>query len=166
VAQLVDRIVLTDTYSWMTPVEGVPGRWQHNSARRGDSISVSAEEAKRGEALGGLGDSADLAVTAAAAAEPATAPDEQLQGYTVEELIAYVGERPSEAERVRALEAAREKPRKTVAEAMERVIRARDEELARRAEEDEAARAADAEAAARAAATGAPTVPAGAPRLP
>lgn len=156
-AELVERIVLTDAYSWMTPVAGVPGRWQHNSARRGATVHVSAEEAKRGEELGGLGSLSDLAVVEAAAGEPGSAPDEQLGAYNAEELIAYVGEHPSEAERVRDLEAARERPRKTVAEAIERVIRARDEELERRAADAEVARAA---------AGGAPRVPSGAPSLP
>jgi hypothetical protein len=56
VADNVKRVVTADVYAWMTPVEGVPGRWQHNTAARGESIEVSSDEAKRGEGLGFLED--------------------------------------------------------------------------------------------------------------
>lgn len=57
-ADSVKRVVTADVYSWMTPVEGVPGRHTHNSAARGDEIEVSAKEAERGEGLGLLRDPA------------------------------------------------------------------------------------------------------------
>lgn len=44
--------VTADVYAWMTPVDGVPGRYHHNVAARGDEVDVTAEEAKRGEGLG------------------------------------------------------------------------------------------------------------------
>lgn len=55
-ASSVKRVVTADVYAWMTPVEGVPGRYHHNTAARGEEIQVSAEEAKRGEGLGLLED--------------------------------------------------------------------------------------------------------------
>lgn len=55
-ADVSRRVVGTDVYSWMTPIEGRPGQYQHNTAVRGDVIDVSAEEAERGEGLGVLAD--------------------------------------------------------------------------------------------------------------
>lgn len=52
----VKRVVTADVYAWMTSVEGVPGRFQHNTASRGDTVEVSEAEAKRGEGLGALED--------------------------------------------------------------------------------------------------------------
>lgn len=48
------RVTGTDLYSWMTPIEGRPGQWQHNTAARGAVIEVSAAEAERGDGLGVL----------------------------------------------------------------------------------------------------------------
>jgi hypothetical protein len=66
------RVVTADRYAWMTPVEGVPGRFQHNVAAHGDQIAVSAEEAKRGDDLGLLAKprKAEPVATARAAEEP------------------------------------------------------------------------------------------------
>lgn len=57
-ADSVKRVVTADVYAWMTPIEGVPGRWHHNAAARGEEIEVSRAEAERGEGLGLLRDPA------------------------------------------------------------------------------------------------------------
>lgn len=163
--QLVERVVVTDIYTWMTPLAGRTVG-QHNVAHRGDTIKVTPEEAERGEKLGGLGTEADAVAAAARSSEPATWGDDQVNSASVDELVAYLGQHPSEAERIRTLEAERRRPRKTIAEATERVIAARDEAIADAAARREDAAAADAEEAARrdevarASAGGAPTVPA------
>lgn len=72
-AENVKRVVTADVYAWMTPIEGVPGRYHHNTAARGEEIEVSAAEAKRGEGLGFL---ADGDAVKAAAQESAQAEQE------------------------------------------------------------------------------------------
>lgn len=127
--------VLFDAYNWQTPREGQPGKFHHNRALRGDVIDVSDDEAARGLALGALSASAlDSAKAETESGEPRAWGDEQLRGANADDLIAYVGQRPSEAERVQELENKRSRPRKTVLEAIERIIDARDVELERLAD--------------------------------
>ena len=62
------------TFAWTTPVEGVPGRWQHNVALAGEEVDLPDAEAKRGDALGVFVDqaaarAAEAAATTAAEAE-------------------------------------------------------------------------------------------------
>lgn len=72
-ASSVKRVVTADVYAWMTPIEGVPGRYHHNIAARGEEIEVSDDEAKRGEGLGLLAaPGSDEAEHAEAAAEGET----------------------------------------------------------------------------------------------
>lgn len=131
--------VVADAYNWMTPVPGVPGRWQHNTARRGDQLDLDQAEADRGLALNALStDAAAVAAAEAAAVEPAMWSDEQLGDATVDQLVAYMGQRPSEAERVLALEETRERPRKGVMDAAGRISAERDAALADLAEAREA----------------------------
>lgn len=152
--------VIADRHMWMTPIEGMPGRFQHNTAFRGDQIDVSDAEAKRGLDLGVLSTEAgDLVAAGARASEPRPWGDEQLAGANADDIVVYIGQRPSEAERVLDAEQARSRPRKTVLEAAERVIDARDAELERLAVlQEEEARAREDEARARAG--GAPAIPA------
>lgn len=127
----VKRTVLVDTYAYMTPVgDERLGRFLHNIARRGETIEISTEEAARGESLDALGTEAQAAAAAFAAAEPGVASDEELRGKNVDELSAYLGQHPSEAERIAALEDARDRPRGSILKAVERVITTRDEALA------------------------------------
>lgn len=67
------RVTGVDVYNWTTPAEGRPGERQFHTARRGDVIEVTAEEAKRGEELGALGAEDDEAgtITTASSAAPA-----------------------------------------------------------------------------------------------
>lgn len=152
--------VIADRHMWMTPLEGLPGRFQHNTAFRGDLIDVTDAEAKRGLELGVLSKEAgDLVEASARSSEPRPWGNEQLAGANVDDIVAYVGQRPSEAERVLDAENARSRPRKGVLEAVERVIDARDAELERLAvlqEDEQLAR----EEEARARAGGAPAIPA------
>lgn len=149
--------VVADYHSWMTPAKHLsPGRMQHNTARRGEVIDVDEDEAARGVAIGSLSASeGDLVKAEAEAGELRAWGDEQLRGANRDELIAYMGQRPSEVERVRELEEKRSSPRKTVLEAAERIAEARDAELER-----QAAATADEAAVAAAVAGGAPRIPA------
>lgn len=79
-ADSVKRVVTADVYAWMTPVEGVPGRWHHNAAARGDEIEVSAEEAKRGEGLGLLQKPAPAQAEGAPASSDDTRPADPVVG--------------------------------------------------------------------------------------
>lgn len=134
---LVDRVVLVDSYGWSTPIPGrVDGRRDYHVARRGDVISVSAAEAARGDALGGLAEvtvardgsideAARAAVDAAAQASvtPSAEPDERLKAMNMAELTAYMGQNPFEVERVLALEEQRgAKSRKGIVEAGQRIL--------------------------------------------
>jgi hypothetical protein len=102
------RVVTADRYAWMTPIEGVPGRYQHNVAARGDEIAVSAEEAKRGEDLGLLAQPGAAEPAGASASEPkAMAAGDDPADFKVEEVQAYLaGADDAEKERVLAAEAA------------------------------------------------------------
>lgn len=75
---MATRTVLCDTYAWMTPIEGQPGKYQHNTAAKGDEIDVSDEEAARGDAMvvssGGVSFSALGSADDLAAVEAAFAP--------------------------------------------------------------------------------------------
>lgn len=164
--KLVKRTVMVDAYSWMTRDPDRPlDPPQHNTAVRGELIEVSPDEAKRGERLGGLGSPEEAAQAALLASEPGSAPDEELRGMNIEQLTAYLGQHPSEAERISDLEATRPKGkvRSTITDLVERTIEARDvaveEQLARQQAEENAAAAA---------AAGAPRVPgtSGVPALP
>lgn len=161
--QLVERTVITDIYSWMVPGDRGGDPYIHNTAHRGDTISVTAAEAKRGEELGGLGTPQDLAVAdvdRAGLAAVGNVADEQLRGYKAEELLAYLQQNPADAARVTALEQERgSKARKTVLEMADRVA----EEYAKATDAAAEARAAQAEEAALAAGGGAPTVPGAGP---
>lgn len=143
--ELVERTVVTDIYTWMTPI---PGRLvgQHNVAYRGDVIKISLDEAIRGGRAGGLGTGADAAAAAARSSEPPAWGDDQVNSASAVDIIAYLGQHPSEAERIRDLEAGRRRPRSSVAEAVERIIAARDEAIADAAARHADAAAADAEA--------------------
>lgn len=129
--------VIADYHSWMTPIPGrIDGRQQHNTAKRGDRITVTDEEANRGIDLGTLSvDPVDLVTVEAEALEPVSWEDPQLRSANVAELIAYMAQRPSEAERVLELEQAQSRPRKGVLEAGERIVEARDAELQRLADQ-------------------------------
>lgn len=90
-AENVKRVVVGDVYSWMTPIEGVPGRWHHNTAGRGEEIEVSAAEAKRGEGLGFLADPDDV---------PEVDPDDEgLAIVVTSDGVEHVGELPAAAAR-------------------------------------------------------------------
>lgn len=153
-ADMVERYVLVDIYAWTTPLPRFDGRTQHNVAHRGDIVRVTAEEAARGEGMDppALGTSLEAVTAGSTAVEPGSAVDEELRGMNVEDLVSYLGAHPSEAERIGELEAQRDRPRKGVTEAVDRVTVARDEALA--------ARAAELEANATPAGPGAPTLPA------
>lgn len=129
--ELVERTVIWDLYAWMTPAEGIRDRLQHNVATRGETISVSPAEARRGEELGALGTEEQAILADAAAQEPGVQPDEVVRGMTAPELVAYVGQHPTEAEHLRELEEERPegKQRSTVLDAIDRVIDERDAEL-------------------------------------
>jgi hypothetical protein len=100
------RVVTADRYAWMTPIEGLPGRYQHNVAARGDEIAVSAEEAKRGEELGLLAKPGATEPAAAATPRAMAAGDDPAE-FKVEEVQAYLaGAGDAEKERVLAAEAA------------------------------------------------------------
>lgn len=146
--QLVKRTVLFDTYNWMTLDSLIPGRTQHNTARRGEVIDVTEAEAVRGERLGALGSEADLATTRAAGS-PGSFPDEQLRGLKADELVGYLAQHPLEADRLEALENERPegKRRKTVLDAIGATREALEMQRAQ------------AELAGEPAAAGAPTIP-------
>lgn len=123
------RTVLFDTYCWMTPLAGQPGRYQHNTAERGTDIEVSSEEAARGEGLGALGTrdqfEAQEAVKTSGVMGGAAAftpqPDEAIEAMTVAQVHAYLNSVPSEqrddeVRRVVELEELRDKPRSSVLE--------------------------------------------------
>lgn len=122
---MAQRTVLSDVYSWMTPVPGVPGRWQHNTATRGDVIDVTDEEAKRGDGLGHLGGGDDLALadaTRAAGSEQVSGLDDAvLGGFTVDQLVAHLQSYPADVDRVRGLEERRDRPRKGVMDVLEAI---------------------------------------------
>lgn len=148
--------VLADAYSWSTPIEGRPDRRDYHTARKGDRIELSDEEAARGLALaaegnGGLSlEAADVEAAVAASTEPPSWSDEQLDSASRDDTVAYLAQHPSEAGRIAAREASREdrklKVRKTILEAAERTQAAYDDEveaaaLARADAEDEEQRA-------------------------
>jgi hypothetical protein len=104
-ADNVTRVVTADVYAWMTPVEGVPGRFHHNTAVRGQVVELSAEEAQRGDALellvdpdavrSAAEDATDAADEAARAAEEArTAEEREAESRSL--LDAAGGEVPTE----------------------------------------------------------------------
>lgn len=137
-----DRVVLTDVYNW-TELPDQPANplrpFEHHSARKGETITVTDTEAARGEALGALGSEEDYNRTAIADATGAggNAPDAQLESYNVQQLQAYLQEHPTEADRIEALELKRERPRSTVLDGIERTRRFMAAELeARRAEQE------------------------------
>lgn len=120
-----DRLVLVDFYSWSEPIKGDPqGRRQFHTARKGETITVTAEEAKRGDELEvrpgmyALGDAEALAKAEreAAAALAGTGPlsDDVLQAMNVEALVAYAGQFPNSVPHLVELETARKSPRKAV----------------------------------------------------
>lgn len=158
----VKRFVLFDVYGWSTPIDGERLRRDYHLARRGEEIEISEAEAARGEGLGALGTEAEATASASAAAEPPSASDEQLGGMNVDELVAYLGQHPSEAQRIIDLEEARERSRKTVLEPAQRVKVAHEEAVADELERQRAATEAEqaAYAAATGGGTGAPTIPA------
>ena len=157
---MAQRTVLVDAYSYMIRTEDGP---QHMTAYRGETVELSEKEIARGESLGALGTPEEALAVAQAASEPASAPDEQLRGFNVDQLVVYLQQHPSEAERLAELEAARgDKQRKGVLDAIDRTIAARDEAI-----EDELARREAAAEADAAAGQSAPAVPSTtAPALP
>ncbi len=175
--ETVERVVLVDTYAWMTPwVGGPPGRGQHNVATRGETISVTPAEARRGEALLALGTAAQADVAAAMSGSAPAWDDVQLRSATVDEVLAYLSARPGDASRVLDIENARPRPRVTLVAAVEQLMEAHAAavedadaraELDRQADAEEAAerQRVAADAAARAAAGGAPVVGSGAAPL-
>lgn len=116
------RTVLFDLYQYRVPLEGEPGKFDHLTAARGEVIDVDADEAARGEALGALGDPADLALADAerASDEGGVVEDAVLGGYNVDQMAAYLAQHPGEADHVGDLEAARSRPRKGVLELVDR----------------------------------------------
>lgn len=129
-AQLVQQLVVADAHAWMTlrPASyGRPGERNHHRAFRGEIISVTEEEAARGQALGSLSDldpeSVNKAVDALQALnEPipaGEAGDAVLATWKAEELAGYVTQHSGEAQRVYRIERDRKRgPRKTVLEAL------------------------------------------------
>jgi hypothetical protein len=115
------RTVLFDSYNWLTPIEGQPGKSDFNSATRGQVIDVTQAEADRGEALGALGDAGELAIldAEAASSEGGLPDDAVLEAYNVDDLLAYLSQHPADVDRVEALEAKRgAKARVTVTRAI------------------------------------------------
>ncbi len=149
--QLVKRTVLVDRYAYMGPSSTGSGL-EHTVAFRGDEIEVSEKEAARGEGLGGLGSPEDHAASVAMSSESPTMPDEQLKAMNAEELVAYIGQHPGEAERLQVLEEDRgARARKSVLSALDDVVVVRNEAVADEAQRRDAAAAAQA--------SGAPTIP-------
>lgn len=142
------RTVLFDLYTYRVVRPDRPD--PHTvTVYRGDTVTVTDEEAARGERLGGLGSAADLAMADAEAASDAggLADDAELAGMTLDQVVAYLGQHPGEADRVADLEATRPKPRKTVATAVAATRELLAAEIAAREEAAlaEAAAAADAQ---------------------
>lgn len=143
------RRVLVDIYSW-TEATGIPTMpFTSRTAVKGAEVDLSnahpseAVEIARGEALGALGSDADAAAALQAEGEPGSVTADQIRSMTADDLVAYLGAHPSEAERIRDLENGRPRGgRKTVLDGVERVIDARDADAAERAEQDALARAA------------------------
>lgn len=151
VPDTVTRRVLFHIYSY-TVATGIPSQpFMSVTAKRGDTITISPQEAARGEALSALGTDEQAAAVEQRAGEPAAVDDTQLRSMTADDLIVYLGTRPSDAERVRELEEGRATPRKTVLAAIERVIEARDDAAADAAEQERLSR--------EAVAAGAPAIP-------
>lgn len=136
---LVDRTVIFDVYGWLTPSND-PKRPHAHTARRGEVIHISQAEADRGEELGALGDAEDLAHIEAAGGvsadgipgEPVTSSvsDEQLGGYNVDDMVVHLGQYPNDVDRVVALEQGRDKPRKGVLDAADKVKAAYEQAIA------------------------------------
>lgn len=110
-------VVVFDVYTWQTPGARAADGPTHNRAFRGDHITVSAKEFERGYGYGALAREADAPAAQAERneLEAGVFSDEELSGLSAEELIAYVGQHPTEAQRVFLLEQQRSRgPRKTV----------------------------------------------------
>lgn len=155
-------LVLHDSYSRMEPSKATRSGLEHVTYYKGAELDLEGAELERALGLGAVGDASDLAAQVVSAAEGTSWTDEQLEASTVGDTIAYLGQHPSELDRVETLERARggKGPRKGVLDAIAE-LRDAQAQLAREAAEAQAEleRAANAEAVARAAAGGAPTIP-------
>lgn len=105
---------------WMVANEALKSGWEHCSARRGDVIELPDAEAERLEAYLGDPDAPDEPPTAAAEAGGFTpVSDDEIDGMTVEQVHAYLGQVPEddqddEITRIVEREQLRDKPRTSV----------------------------------------------------
>lgn len=144
-------VAIFDIVCWTTPSDKPGAKANHHLARRGETIEVPESEYERLNALGAIGSAADLEVAQTRVEEGATLPDTQLDSSNADELVAYLGQHPTEAQRVIDLELSREerkvgKARKSVVAAAERVKAVYEAEIEERLEA-ERERAADEQAA-------------------
>lgn len=96
------------------------GELRHAFAEPGDTVLLTAKQAKRLDALGvTVEPSASDEELEAAASEDGTVTDEQLRTMSAADLIAHVAQNPDDRDRVRTIELERDedKRRKTVLEA-------------------------------------------------
>lgn len=112
----VPRLLVRDNVT-LSYVEG--GLLRYAEAGAGDTILVSATQARRLDELGVTVDvDADLEAVEDEL-EGGLATDAQLERMAAADLIAYVTQHPDERDRVRALESERKRPRATVLTATE-----------------------------------------------
>lgn len=139
--ELVERTVTVDVYSWQGDL--IPGTYRREvfMARRGQTVRLTPDEAARGDSLGALGTIAQ-AMTAEQASGVLHVTDEQLRSMNVNPLLAHVGQNPTEAERVRTIEADG-RNRKTVLQGLDRIIAERDAAIEEAAHLEQQAREAD-----------------------
>jgi hypothetical protein len=114
-------IVVTDSVSWREPVPGAsPPAWITYSAFKGQRVGMGPDALARHLKLGSVARPEDAQQAAAeqdalAAIIPAgDEGDEQLRTMGHAELIAYVGQHPTEAQRVFEIEQERPEPRRRV----------------------------------------------------
>lgn len=160
-------VAIFDIVCWTTPPAKPGDRANHHLARRGETIEVPESEYDRLNALGAVGSAQDLEVAQDHAEEGASWADEQVDSANVEDLIAYLGQHPTEAQRVLDAELSREerkvgKARKGVVGAAEKVKAVYDDEMAARleAQQEEADLEQAAYQASQGASSPAPTLPA------
>lgn len=158
--------VLFDVVQWTSDPPAPGQKRESHLARKGEEIDIPRDELDRLEALGAVGSAAEGVSALAAGAEAASWDDTQLDSSNVDDIVVYLGQHSSEADRVLEAERTREvrnvgKVRATVIKAAERVKAARDQEIEDRLEAEEAAR--DAEQRAYENTTGASS---GAPAIP
>lgn len=158
-------LVLSDSFGRMEPSPATRSGFEHVTYYKGAELDLEGAELERALGLGAVGSADELVAQVVAAGEGPTWADEQLEASTVGDIVAYLGQHPSELDRVETLERARggKGPRKGVTDVIAE-IRDAQAELARAEAEAQAdlERDAQATAAAAAIAGGAPTIPASA----